>query len=112
MSVKSYIAVVMMLASTAACAPSAEAEESDETEEATTSTVAMPVALENDQVPGPLDYPVPSIPLQQQHRLWNLPKTSEMLRETGPVGNCAVHFVKFFDPARGRTVQIAVTVCN
>ncbi|HVH41799.1 MAG TPA: hypothetical protein VM925_05630 [Labilithrix sp.] len=114
MPVKSHIALVMVLASTAACAPSADdGDEMDETEEATTATVATAVALGNDDVvPGPLDYPVPSVSLPQKHRLWELPKTSELLRETEPSGNCAVHFLKFFDPVRGRMIQIPVTICN
>lgn len=109
MSVKSVVAVVSILASTAACI--APLEESDASEEAPTSTMTSAIRINGTDAPTPLDHPVPMPSFSVRPPV---PRDFDFFWERNParLGACFIKYATIYDPGRGRTVDIPITICG
>jgi hypothetical protein len=116
MFVKPVVVVMMVLASTAACAGSPNERDEDVNGDEASSTDSSSLAL-RQMTPGPLDYPVPSLPSIDKTILWSddfgdwdVPRLGQGARHL-PQPMCEVHWIPLNDPVKGKTIEIAVTVC-
>lgn len=102
---------VMVALGAVGCA--AEAEDSDETDTGSAASELKLRSVDDLQSPAPLDYPVPEQnPLKRP--LWDLRRyLDDPERRPGfDFNTCYQYLMKIFDPARGREIQVPVTVCS
>lgn len=119
MAVKSVVAVVMVLASTAAC--SASVDDEDTATEPASGTVAdsLSVGDNGGPAPAPLDYPVPVPKLGGDPAFGTgLPDPTDALRgyieemkRTAPDGRCVMRILQLDIPG-GAPVQIPIVECH
>ena len=120
MLVKSIVASVALLASTAGCFVAAEAE--GEGKEATASSSDEPlgaaistIAVGAPDDPMPLDHPV-QVPEVRLRAPWQLPSFDvtpepEEWEHNPRTFGCVMRYVRIFDP-RGERIEIPITECR
>lgn len=108
---------VVMLLGVAGCAAGDDGSVADESKDNTASAGSELKMRSMDDfdtpTPGPIDVPVPGLENRLKRPVWDLHRYLDNPEQTRfDFDQCYQYMLKIFDPARGKNIEVPVTVCS